>query len=158
MLGLNRNADYALRLMLDIGANSGAVSTADIARRQEIPYQFLRKVARTLVRTGLLTSERGARGGLRVARPAESITLLEIVSAFGPPALNRCTAAPSRCDRREICAVFPVWAEAQKEVERVLARNTLSGVVARQAVLSSRQERRGRGGKRELSPAGKRSR
>jgi len=144
MLGLNRNADYALRLMLDIGAHSGAVSTADIARRQETPYQFLRKVARTLVRQGLLTSERGARGGLRLARPAESVTLLEIVSAFGPPSLNRCTVDPPRCDRREVCGVFPVWAEAQREVERVLARYTLSDVVSRQAILADSRARTGR--------------
>ncbi len=155
MLGLNRNADYALRLMLDIGANSGAVSTADIAWRQEIPYQFLRKVARTLVRQGLLTSERGARGGLRLARPGESITLLEIVSAFGPLSLNRCTADPSRCDRREICGVFPVWAEAQREVERVLARHTLSDVVSRQAILAGS---RARTGKRERVATGRRRR
>lgn len=155
MLGLNRNADYALRLMLDIGANPGAVSTADIARRQEIPYQFLRKVARTLVRKGLLTSERGARGGLRLARPAESITLLEIVSAFGPPSLNRCMVDPPRCERREICGVFPVWAEAQREVERVLARHTLSDVVSAQATLAGR---RAGTGKRERVATGRRRR
>ncbi len=155
MLGLNRNADYALRLMLDVGANSGAVSTADIARRQETPYQFLRKVARTLVRQGLLTSERGARGGLRLARPAESITLLEIVSAFGPPSLNRCTADPSRCERRSTCGLFPVWAEAQREVERVLARHALSDAVSAQANLAGR---RARTGKRERAATGGRRR
>lgn len=153
MFGLNRNADYALRLMLEVGASSGAVSTAEIARRQEIPYQFLRKVARTLVGEGLLKSERGARGGLRLARPGESITLLEIISAFGPPSLNRCTVEPPRCDRRDICAVFPVWAEAQKEVERVLARHLLSEVVLRQAVLNSG---RARAGKREPAATGRR--
>ena len=153
MFGLNRNADYALRLMVEIGASSGAVSTAEIARRQEIPYQFLRKVARTLVCKGLLQSERGARGGLRLARPGESITLLEIISAFGPPSLNRCTVEPPRCDRRDICGVFPVWAEAQKEVERVLARHPLSEVVSRQAVLSAG---RARAGKREPAATGRR--
>jgi Rrf2 family protein len=153
MFGLNRNADYALRLMLEIGASSGAVSTAEIARRQEIPYQFLRKVARTLVCKGLLKSERGARGGLRLARPGESITLLEIIAAFGPPSLNRCTVEPPRCDRREVCGVFPVWAEAQKEVERVLARHLLSEVVLRQAVLNSG---RARTGKRERVATGRR--
>ncbi len=138
MLGLDRKTDYALRLMLEVGARNGsAVSTTDVAALQEIPVQFLRKVAQTLVRKGLLASERGARGGLRLARAPEAITMLDIVNAFAPAALNRCTVDPPRCDRRDICAVFPAWAEAQREVERVLRRHVLSAIVRRQAALSA---------------------
>jgi DNA-binding IscR family transcriptional regulator len=87
-------------------------------------------------------SERGGRGGLYLSRPPEEITVLDIVNAVGIPALNRCTVEPSRCDRRDSCAVYRVWVEAQTAVERVLGRTRLSEVIERQAALT----RAGRGG------------
>jgi Rrf2 family protein len=144
MLQLSREADYALLLMLEVGAHTeGAITTAEVARRQQIPYEFLRRyVARTLVRQGLLVSERGTGGGLTLARPAEKISVLDIVRAFGSLALNRCTADPPRCDCRELCPVYPVWAEAQYEVERVLGGTRLSSLIGRQMRLDQRASRR----------------
>lgn len=143
MLQLSREADYALLLMLEVGAHTeGAITTPEVARRQQIPYEFLRKVARTLVRQGLLVSQRGAGAGLTLARPAEEITVLDIVRAFGSLALNRCTADPPRCDCLELCPVYPVWAEAQYEVERVLGGTRLSSLIGRQVRLDQRASRR----------------
>ncbi len=142
MLRLSRNADYALRLMLEVGGHDqGLLTTAEVARRQEIPFEFLRKIAHTLVSSGLLVSERGMRGGLSLGRPAEEISVLDIVRAFGPPSLNRCTIDPPRCDRRSTCAVYPVWAEAQSQVERILGGSRLSELVERQEALSRRERR-----------------
>ncbi|NIQ77055.1 MAG: Rrf2 family transcriptional regulator, partial [Anaerolineae bacterium] len=60
MMELTRKADYALRLMVEVGVRSqGAVRTSDVARRQGIPYEFLRKVVQELVAEGLLISRRG---------------------------------------------------------------------------------------------------
>ena len=136
MLQVTRKADYALRLMVELGAHSGSpLDTAEVARRQEIPYQFLRKVVQTLVANGLLLSERGQHGGLSLARPSDTISMLDIVRAFGPTRLNRCTANPSLCERRDDCAVFPVWLQAQTQLEQLLGRTLLSDLVRRQAKL-----------------------
>ncbi|KKK87516.1 hypothetical protein LCGC14_2752440, partial [marine sediment metagenome] len=75
------------------------------------------------------------------ARRAEEISVLDIVRAFGPPSLNRCTIDPPRCDRRPTCAVYPVWAEAQSQVERILGGSRLSELVERQEALSRRERR-----------------
>ncbi len=132
MLQLTRKADYGLRLMVEVAAHTdGAIGTAEVARRQQIPYQFLRKVVKTLVANGLLVSERGVHGGLSLARPAASISMLDIVRAFHSVGLNRCTVDPPRCDRRSFCPAFPVWAEAQQEVERVLGQARVSDLVRR---------------------------
>ncbi len=132
MFELTRRADYALRLMIDVGAHDGAtVSTADVARREEIPYQFLRKVAGDLVTAGMLKAGRGVKGGVSLARPPESITALEIVMAIDPPAINQCTVDPSQCDRRDFCAAYPVWMKVQQEVERVLGGIRLSDLIRR---------------------------
>ncbi len=139
MLQLTRKADYGLRLMLEVGGSpSGSTTTAEVVHRQPIPYEFLRKVAQTLVSHGLLVSERGVRGGFTLARPAETISVLDIVRAFGSPALNRCTIDPPRCDRRDVCAVYPVWVEAQSEVDRILGCTRLSSIIDRQAMLHRR--------------------
>jgi Rrf2 family protein len=136
MLQLTRQADYGLRLTLEVAAHGeGLVRTAEVARRQQISYQFLRKVAQILVSKGFLMSERGVGGGLTLARPAEEITVLDLVRVFGSPSLNRCTSDPPRCDRRALCAVYPVWAEAQNQVEQVLSGARLSDMVERQAAL-----------------------
>ena len=136
MLQLTRKTDYGIRLMLEVGAHTdGGMSTAEVARRQEIPYQFLRKVAQTLVAQGLLVSRRGVSGGLSLARPAESITALDIVRAFGSPYLNQCTVDPSQCDRRDLCAGYPLWQEAQAVVERALDATRLSDMVRRQVAM-----------------------
>lgn len=143
MLQLSRKTDYGLRLLLEVAAHTeGPISTAEAASRQQMPYEFLRKVAQTLVSQGLLASERGVRGGLSLARPAETITVLEIVRAFQSPSLNLCTIDPPRCDRRDICAMYPVWVEAQSEVERVLSGTRLSSLIGRQATLARRAARR----------------
>ncbi len=139
MLQLTRKADYGLRLMLEVGGSpSGATTTAEAAQRQQIPYEFLRKVAQTLVSHGLLVSERGVRGGFTLARPAEAISILDVVRAFGSPALNLCCTDPPRCDRRDTCAVYPVWAETQRQVERTLSSASLSSLIHRQAMLDRR--------------------
>jgi Rrf2 family protein len=136
MLQITRKADYALRLMVELGAHSGSpIDTAEVARRQEIPYQFLRKVVQTLVANGLLLGERGQHGGLSLARPSDTISMLDIVRAFGPTRLNRCTVVPSLCERRDDCAVFPVWLQAQTQLEQLLGRTLLSDLVRRQAKL-----------------------
>ncbi len=143
MLQLTRKADYGLRLMLEVGGSpSGTTTTAEAAQRQQIPYEFLRKVAQTLVSHGLLVSERGVRGGLTLARPAKTISVLDIVQVFGSPALNLCCTDPPRCDRRDTCAVYPVWAEAQRQVERALSSASLSSLIDRQAMLDRRGARR----------------
>ena len=143
MLQLTRKTDYGIRLMLEVGAHgNGGMSTAEVARRQNIPYQFLRKVVRPLVAEGLLTSRRGQGGGLSLARPPETITALDIVRAFGPASLNECTIDPPECDRRNLCAGYGVWLEAQSSVERVLRATRLSDMVQRQAALEGAWNKR----------------
>ncbi len=136
MLHLARNADYAMRVMLEVAAHpEGRISTSEVARRQSLPYQFLRKLVQTLVSHGLLISERGVRGGLSLARRPEEISMLDVINAFGFPGLNDCTSRPPQCDRRDFCAAYPVWVETQQSIENTFARALLSDLIKRQAIL-----------------------
>ena len=127
---LTRSADYAVRAMLDIAdqtqSTDGRARTHLIAERQDIPPALLAKLVPLLVRAGLLDSQRGARGGLYLARPVSEISMLEIVEAIeGPIAVNRCTATPVQCDKVDNCAIHPVWQKAQDYLVELLQTTTL---------------------------------
>jgi Rrf2 family protein len=133
---LTRSADYAVRAMLDVtaqtGSEQGRARTHEIAQRQNIPPALLAKLVPLLVRAGLLDSQRGARGGLVLARPAPEISLLEIVEAIeGPIALNRCTATPAQCNEMEQCSVHPVWQKAQDYLVELLKATSLENLASK---------------------------
>jgi Rrf2 family nitric oxide-sensitive transcriptional repressor len=72
--------DYGLRVLMRLaGTPEEALSTARIAEEFHIPYNHLAKVVRELARGGFVVTQRGAGGGLRLARPADEITLGEVV-------------------------------------------------------------------------------
>jgi Rrf2 family protein len=106
-------ARYALRALAHLAALDGspAVTEHDIAGACGIPSEFLLKVLKHLATAGLLHSNRGPQGGYRLARPAKSITLLEVVEAVDGqirglvPAIEGGPAAAARLDRRlaEVC-------------------------------------------------------
>jgi len=134
---LTRSADYAVRAMLDIAAKSDEeerrARTHMVARRQDIPPALLAKLVPLLVRAGLLDSQRGARGGLALARPASEISMLEIVEAIeGPIAVNRCTATPVQCDKVSRCSVHPVWQKAQDYLVELLKTTSLSDLQSKE--------------------------
>lgn len=132
MFELTKKADYALRLMVEIAASKqSSLTTLEVARREDIPYEFLRKVAQELVAAGLLASSRGSHGGLALAHPAETISLLEIVRAVDEPAVSRCVIDPASCTRRNRCVIYPVWRRLQREVEGAMEAVLLSELAGR---------------------------
>jgi len=111
---ITQQADYAVRAILDLALrpNSERASCEEIARRQNIPVAFLTKICARLAAEGLIQSQRGVNGGVWLARPAQEITLLEVVEAIdGPITFNRCNRQPSECDRSRTCPVHSVWFE-----------------------------------------------
>jgi DNA-binding IscR family transcriptional regulator len=64
--------------------------------------------------------------------------VLDILRALDLPPINDCSIDPDNCPRREICAVFPVWFEAQRELERVFGASRLSKLVRGHRALLAR--------------------
>ena len=126
---------YALRTLLDI-AISGADkprTIAEIASSQAISEKFISRIVVPLRRAGLLESERGARGGLRLARSPGDITLLDISEALdGPTSILKCLAEPKICRRHARCPARTVWDDINTTLKNALASVTLSSVMSRQ--------------------------
>jgi Rrf2 family protein len=124
MLQIARHTDYAARIVLHLaclGENAQA-SIAEIAEQRMLPVFFVRRLIGKLVRGGILASSRGSAGGIRLARPAHGITLLDVVQAMeGPIALNHCLDADHVCPFSAACPVQSVWADATRALETTLA-------------------------------------
>lgn len=87
MISITTKSPYALRALVELHRRGpGApVPIAELARRRDIPVQFLEHLFATLRRAGLLRSQRGVKGGYSFGRPAEEITVLEIVELLDGP-------------------------------------------------------------------------
>jgi Rrf2 family protein len=87
--------DYALRAAVALaGANGGFVKAGTLSRTEAIPFEYLQNILRDLRRAGLLAAQRGYDGGYRLARPAASITVSEVLEAVQSPLMEPYTCAP----------------------------------------------------------------
>jgi Rrf2 family protein len=129
---ISRRTDYAVRVILDLATLSDETraSTQEIADRQNIPAPFLAKIISQLSLSGLVTTFRGAGGGVSLARPPAEISLLQVIEALdGPVRLNRCVIEPSACPRDEFCPVHHIWAKAQVDLTDLLSDTTFDQLV-----------------------------
>ncbi len=130
---VTRETDYAVRTVLYLAKNnSRRVSVTEIAEAMHIPKSFLAKLLQRLVRNHVLQSSRGVNGGFELTRKASAISLLEIMEVMqGPAAINVCAIDSGRCRMSSTCTVHPVWVDIRKEVERKLAKTTISKLIGR---------------------------
>lgn len=120
--------EAAIRAMVHLSmAGAGRrVSGKEICQKQRIPSALLIKALRPLARRGLVSTARGVGGGFELAKPPESVTLLEIIEAVqGPLIFNECLTRPGLCERDSLCPVHPVWREIREDAEKTLSLWTL---------------------------------
>ena len=115
MISITTKSPYALsaRVELHHQGDRGPVPIAELARRRQIPVQFLEQLFATLRRAGVLRSQRGVKGGYSFARPAGDITVLELVELLDGSLGGGATG---------------VFAEAAEAARGVLAQSTVADV------------------------------
>ncbi|MGH2906147.1 MAG: RrF2 family transcriptional regulator [Solirubrobacterales bacterium] len=84
MISITTKSVYALSALVELAHHAGGdpMPVSEIARRRELPSQFLEQLFGTLRRANIVTSRRGVKGGYALARPASEITALEIVQTL----------------------------------------------------------------------------
>ena len=127
---LTRRGDYAIRAMLALAAEDGALlSVRRIATQMAVPARFLPHVMQDLLAAGLVVARTGRTGGYRLARPKETISLLEIITAIeGDGRRQSCVLRGGPCGLDGFCAVHRVFTAAQEGLLAPLARATLADV------------------------------
>lgn len=130
---ITRQTEYAVKTLAELGRvpYGQLLSSKVIAQRHNIPEDFLHKTIQVLSRAGLVTTQRGVQGGVRLARSLEKITLADVIEAMeGPIALNVCLSQGFQCDNMDTCQVRRVLASAQAAMLRELRKKTLADMVA----------------------------
>jgi Rrf2 family cysteine metabolism transcriptional repressor len=119
MISITSKSPYAVLALAELGRATGAepVPIGELARRRGVPVQFLEQLFAVLRRAGVVSSQRGVKGGYRFAREPSTVTVLEIVEILDGP-LGRDSQG--------------VFADAAEAARNVLAQTTIADVIARE--------------------------
>ena len=102
----------------------------ELARRLQLPCDYLTKVLGTLARTGVLNATRGVKGGYRLARPPDRIALIEVVEPFeGKRVRPGCLLRPERpCRDSGACSAHASWTEVKRVYLEFLEKRTVADI------------------------------
>jgi Rrf2 family transcriptional regulator, cysteine metabolism repressor len=138
---ITSRGEYGLRALLDLAEHAGKepVPSTDIASRQQIPEPYLNHLLISLRKAGLVRSVRGPKGGHKLARPANRITVADAVIAlegtYSP--VEGEARAPATDEPPAAAIVRSVWDEVEAAIGEVLASITLEDL--RQRKLAEQQ-------------------
>jgi Rrf2 family protein len=129
---LSQRARYALKALLNIARSDRATSqVSTISEQENIPRKFLETIMGDLRRAALVNSSRGQWGGYSLARPADLITIADVIrSTDGPIAMLPCVSKNfyqrcEDCTDDSTCALRKIFSEAREAVINVLENRTL---------------------------------
>jgi Rrf2 family protein len=120
MISITSKSPYAVLALSELARSggSGPVPIAELARRRDVPVQFLEQLFAALRRGGIVSSQRGVKGGYRFAREPDTVTVLEVVELLDGP-LGRDAEGP--------------FADAAAAARKVLAETSIADVIEREA-------------------------
>ena len=131
---------YALRLMVDLAEHreNGFIALKDVAKRQNISKKYLEQIVPVLNGAGLLITNRGNKGGYRLAKPPSEYTVGDILSITeGSIAPVSCLETEvNYCERKNCCQTLFVWEGLYKTVNEYLDGITVQDIVDRVNVLN----------------------
>lgn len=129
MLRISRLTDYAIVVASHLCTSEGPHAVRDVAAETGIPQPTVSKVLKQLTRSGVVESQRGARGGYKLSRSPEGIGIDEVITAIeGPIAVTECTddQSGSDCAYEPNCGVRANWQNINVAVQQALRAITLA--------------------------------
>jgi Rrf2 family protein len=130
---VSAKVDYALRAMVELAAHSDGLTTAEqLASAQKIPPKFLESILAQLRSGGLVASQRGAEGGYRLARPAEEISIADVIRELEGPIATVRGVRPDELEYAGAAAPLrEIWLELRAQMRGVLEQTTLADLVTK---------------------------
>ena len=126
MLRLSKLTDYAVVVLVRLARNENVQTSPGIAAATGIPEPTVAKVLKIMAGSGLVASQRGARGGYRLARPLAAIPVADVIAAMdGPIALTACVDNGS-CESHRNCPMHGRWDPVNDAIEAALSAITLA--------------------------------
>jgi Rrf2 family protein len=129
---VSAKADYAVRAAAELAAaGEGPVKGERLAEAQDIPLQFLEHILLELKHAGIVRARRGAKGGYWLARPADDITVAEIVRAVEGPIAHVQSSPPESIEYRGNAKhLQEVWIAVRASLRQVVEQVTLADLVS----------------------------
>lgn len=127
----SQTVEYALRAVVYLANEAPSARTTDqIASATRVPRPYLSKVLQSLIRSGLVHSQRGLGGGIKLGKPAAELTILEVVNAVDP--MQRIHTCPLglAAHGAHLCPLHSRLDRAMASVEQAFASTTLAEVLA----------------------------
>ena len=128
---ITRRTDYAIHLIADLSDNNNQpLGLRTLAERHNVTYAFARTVQQGLLKAGIVATARGINGGIKLARPLQEITLLEVFEAAQDP-LDKAfsTKGSSWCNCEDVCVSEDIWHSTRETLGRHLAGIQLSHII-----------------------------
>lgn len=145
---LSTKGRYGLRAVLDIAMNCGeeAVSLSSIAERQGISMSYLEQLIAKLKKAGIVNSIRGAQGGYVLARPAEEISVGQVLRALEgdlhPVDCSEVTGSKEHCNSSGLCVTKYVWKRISDSINNAVDALMLSELVEEGKALRESSEQK----------------
>jgi Rrf2 family iron-sulfur cluster assembly transcriptional regulator len=129
---ISKTDQYALRAVLCIAQQpeGSRLGAAHIARRLDLPANYLSKILHSLARAGVLVSERGPRGGFGLARSADELSLADVIAPFNSFMQQRsCLLGRGECSDDSPCRLHSRWKSASDPVIEFFNRTVIADLI-----------------------------
>jgi Rrf2 family protein len=129
---VTRASDYAIRALIHMAQKPLGTTfmRSELAQECDIPDSFLGKILQNLAKSEILSSERGKKGGFKVAKSPAEITVYDIIYAIeGEISLNKCIFDEEFCSLVHSCTAHTMWSDIQDKLIEMLKSYTLAKLV-----------------------------
>jgi Rrf2 family protein len=137
-------AEYGVICALHLARRvaEGPITGREIAEAERLPADYVEQILLRMRRSGIVQSTRGARGGYALARPAEQISIRDVIEASETTTFDlHCISHPveeERCSSAHTCSIRPVWVLLQRKIDDVLEGVRLSDLLAEEGEVRTR--------------------
>ena len=141
---ITTQAEYGLICALHLARrlHDGPVTGREIAAQERLPADYVEQIMLKLRRAGIVLSTRGAHGGYRLARAAETISVKDVMNASEHSTFDvHCESHPveeERCASSHDCSIRPVWLLLQRRIDEVLESVRLSDLLLQESEVRER--------------------
>ncbi len=128
---LSKSCIYALRASVLIASkkNDGFITIRELSDELNISFHFLTKVLQELTKAELLESYKGPNGGVKLARPANKITFMDVVESIdGDYMINECVLGLPGCGVMKPCALHDQWSVLKTDIINMMNEYNLEAI------------------------------
>ncbi|HNX90433.1 MAG TPA: Rrf2 family transcriptional regulator [Candidatus Omnitrophota bacterium] len=128
---LTKNTDYAVRAIIELAIRGGSfIPASEISAKQDIPYQYLRRILQLLIKERVVTSREGASGGVKLKANPSEVDLVDIIKIFqGDIQLSECMFRKKVCSNRSKCVLRKRIKAIEEKVNHELEGITIQNLI-----------------------------